>query len=73
MGSSGRDVTVAVPSGATNMAYAWTGNVCDYKACAIYSADQEALPAQVWLWRKQGGPPAQERQGCGLIRVTTFI
>jgi hypothetical protein len=49
-GSSGRDVNVNIESGATHLAYAWTGVVCDYKMCSIYSADAELLPAQVWLW-----------------------
>jgi hypothetical protein len=46
----GREVTVAVDPGATYLAYAWQGVVCEYKACSIYSADAEALPAQTWLW-----------------------
>ncbi|KAF4532326.1 hypothetical protein B566_EDAN003629 [Ephemera danica] len=47
---SGRDVTVTFDPTATHLAYAWESTVCEYKECAIYSADAEVLPAPVWLW-----------------------
>ncbi|KAF4526347.1 hypothetical protein B566_EDAN014084 [Ephemera danica] len=49
---SARNLEVAVPAEADTLAYAWSATVCTkYRDCAIYSDDEDALPAMPWLWR----------------------
>jgi hypothetical protein len=48
-------IGVAVPAEATALSYAWSATVCsEYRKCALYSDDSDALPAQPWLWRLSG-------------------
>ncbi|XP_059491027.1 sialate O-acetylesterase-like [Neocloeon triangulifer] len=43
-------VVVQVDLDATLLTYAFRSSVCEYKQCAIYSADEQDLPAQPWLF-----------------------
>ncbi|XP_065346024.1 LOW QUALITY PROTEIN: sialate O-acetylesterase-like [Cloeon dipterum] len=48
--ASANSVDVAIEADAVLLTYAFRATVCEYKQCAIYSDDDEDLPAQVWKW-----------------------
>ncbi|XP_059480899.1 sialate O-acetylesterase-like [Neocloeon triangulifer] len=49
--TTSNSVTVTVSTNATQLVYAYSSYVCEYKDCAVYSDDAENLPAQVWKWQ----------------------
>ncbi|CAB3376685.1 Hypothetical predicted protein [Cloeon dipterum] len=43
-------VRVQVQPDALLLTYAFRSSVCEYKQCALYSDDEDRLPAQPWIW-----------------------